>query len=453
MNEKVKDENTQKQVDASGIETCKQKITSIINEFTNALMFFQYIFLILPYGFLSITGINVPYTEDGFVAGFLMLIFITGPCIGFIGLLFWQLFLKKGLFKPNAFTRNETRLVSIFGCIVSAFAMMFYFVCRDGWHSDLNTLLAFIFLSILSSILAYFGMLGFKFPRGKTLFGLGFGFALVFVGLLYLLMILNFEYLLIGAMVTCLVVAPLNVVNSNPSNASTSSDNEKSNTLKFAWFEKAIEKKNIRNSITSIILTFIFLGVSNFFGSIQYFKYPNLAFWLEALIFFISTAITLNISNRLFKKQPVDRLILSIFVIAIANAILSDAIPAYHNRVPEMIISGIILGCSFTLLLRFRERQATFKSIFDWPSTTTVSIFYWIFLASLFGLIFSFTLRWSSLGLDMNGTLPIKTVFQSIFFVVILIGLGSISSSAKILKKIESGDDGRIHQVPSRKGR
>ena len=69
------------------------------HELVYGLALFQFLFVYLPYGFLNIAGVNVPYTDVGFLLAFVMIIGLSGIILGAFTFMIYNAQKKKKAFK------------------------------------------------------------------------------------------------------------------------------------------------------------------------------------------------------------------------------------------------------------------------------------------------------------------------------------------------------------------
>ncbi|MHA1793210.1 MAG: hypothetical protein ACTSVI_11235 [Promethearchaeota archaeon] len=422
--------------------------TAFVLELSSSLAFFQFALLVLPYGFLNLTGINLPYTDTGFIIGFLLLLFCVGPALGIINVILTKFKDRRERYSSVKATNPGKSISMILLPYLNALMLfLLFFINKDGWHSEMIPVFIYLFTTLSSGILARSGLSNLLISRGSKSMGLGMALSMLMVLLIFFAASFNFELLMFFGAILSLSIPPLvSLIKNVENDASPPTEDENSNIigLKYAWFDKIFKKKDKRAGLNFAIIVLMATALSNLFSSIIYFRYPHLDFTAQVFAFFLATIISTPLLLRLYSNRPVSSLIIiSIAVLAILEP-LGDYLPGFANGIIIQLASGAVFSAGIILLLRAKEYRAGSGSIVDSPGSVISSIYTMLFVSALIGLLISLSLTLGSLGADTEGYLPVRIIFQSIILFISIMSFIDLGTSAKEFKKIEKGEKRKV---------
>ncbi len=147
-------------------------LRNALQNLPNALAFFQFMLVILPFGFCSITGTSIPYANQDFIGAFVLLLAGTGPALAFIAfvLMKWQ---RHGTEPENATTlKGKSLLMPAVAYGSSVLGILLYFIELDGWISEIVPMLVYFVGMLVSGALAMLGLMKRQDANGDALPGL-----------------------------------------------------------------------------------------------------------------------------------------------------------------------------------------------------------------------------------------------------------------------------------------
>ncbi|MFX0102033.1 MAG: hypothetical protein ACFFCS_20880 [Candidatus Hodarchaeota archaeon] len=430
------------------VETEKSKISKknsnliqLCHELVFGLALFQFLFLYLPYGFISLAGVNLPYTNIPFLLAFLMVMGLTGIILGIFTFMIYKAQKKSKIFEGTSISDKETIIASISSYLTALINFWLFFVNANGWQSDFIPVLIF-FLGILASgLLAIIGLSCIYVSRKGVYSGLGVLISLGIVSALYLLTELEFEWILIGnGSIVLIIPILISYVKEHQHNLPLK-NREEDLVPKIAWFDKGLERLTNRSAFDSLITLSIALSMSNLFATLIYIKVPDARFGIEALSFFIGAIIGVGIFLVLVKGKPLDLPILLVTGVSLVNLILNQSINRFANTILSLMISGFCMGVSLSLLIRHKEKRSGYPKLQDAPGGRIIELFYNLFFAAVIGLFSNLTLTLAALDPDQPQTpLPARLIFQGILLAFVIINLLTLNQGKTRMVKIDRGE-------------
>ncbi len=406
-----------------------------------ALAVLQFLLVTLPYGFCNLAGINIPYSDAGFLTGLLVLLLLTGPLLGMIAFALMKAEIKMIATTGGRFDSVHARMMPLASYGMAFMSMLLYFTVVDGWLSELVPMMVYFAYVLVSGVVAMLGLMARRvYSQGSRVQAFGFCLAFLVTGAAWLFpAITGLEMLLVAGMIIAIAIPPLLALDRAAVPPSVPTTDPRPAT-RFAWCDNVLEKGGPRSWMTTALALLLSIGLGNFFATLFYLKTPVPAYPLQALLFFAGIATSMAAFSIAFKTRNSDGLIWFAFATMIAITILNDLLPGFSNSPVSLLVNGIGTGATFTLVLRFQAFRNGHAKLPDFPGNRTVEFFYYTFLAALFGLIFSLTVTWEGLRVDIPGTLPARILFGGIVIGLALIILATFNSNSRYLKKVDRGE-------------
>ena len=408
-----------------------------MNESTAALGLFQFILVYLPYGFNSLAGINLPYTDTAFLIMFIILLAGTGFIYAAINLVVFK-GKKEQTEEDTKKIRNRKLAYQIsFSYIAAVISFILLLMNRDGWHSELIPLLIFMIGAIISGLNAAISLERIDFRNMHKTAGVGIVITCVGIGFSYYLLIPlgNHMILLINGVINLILPILLSL-----RKAKIIDQKKKEPSLKFAWFDKHLDKNSLRNAITTVALFLVTAATSNLFATMNYLSLPEPTYGLHVLMFMIGTGTSAAIFIYISRNSNILPMIVVSFASLITNLVFMQIIPNFNNDPVSLLISGIGLGSGVSILLRVQHMRSQYKVIVDNPGARAIELFYLIFIAALFGLLYNLTVSFEALGADIAGYLPARSIFQGTLLAISFFALLNANSYDKYFKKLDKGE-------------
>nr|MDO8086774.1 hypothetical protein [Candidatus Sigynarchaeum springense] len=413
----------------------------ILSELASALPVLSYLLACLPFGFCSLAGINVPYTEGGFVGGFVLMIVAPMFVFTLINKFLMKIREKKGMFKDGIINSKDSSAASIIAYLAAFASLGMFFISQDGWHSEFLPMLLYLGVVFSSGAYAMLTMPRLRIDGAPGKPGAGIAVAFAVLAVLYLAFAqYGFHYLLLINAICILATPPLLAI-SRIGPELPQKEGEATPALpRFAWFEKAFKEVGQRSAVTGLAWWLVLIAASNLLAPIIYLKIPAIMFQWQAFCYFLGAAGGIIIFAILFKDKPSERLILATVIVLVACLVLNEAIPTFANNPASLVISGAGLGAAVTLLLKAQQVRSAYPNVSDQPAARIAGAYYVVFLAALMGLLYNATIDMTSLGASGTGSLPARTIFQSIFFAICLFTVLGLNSQAVLQDQIERGE-------------
>ncbi|MEX2715352.1 MAG: hypothetical protein Q6370_003515 [Candidatus Sigynarchaeota archaeon] len=413
----------------------------ILAELASALPVFSYLLACLPFGLCSLAGINMPYTDGGFVGGFVLMIVAPMFVFTLINKMFMQIRKKKELFKDGIANSRDSSVASVIAYVAAFSSLMMFFFSQDGWRGDFLHMLLYLGVVFASGAYAMLVMPRLRIDSAPGKPGVGIAVALAVLGVLYLVFApYGFHYLLLINAICILAAPPLLAISRLGPQVPKKEGKASSALPRFAWFEKAFKDVGQRNALTGLAWWLVMIAVSNLLAPIIYLKIPAIMFQWQAFCYFLGAAAGIVVFALLFKDKPSERLILATVIVLVVCLVLNEAIPAFANNPASLVIGGAGLGAAITLLLKAQQVRSTYPNVSDQPAARIAGAYYVVFLASLMGLLYNATIDMTSLGASGTGSLPARTIFQCIFFAICLFTVLGLNSQAVLQGQIERGE-------------
>lgn len=410
------------------------------HELVFGLAFFQFLFLYIPYGFINIAGINLPYTNIPFILAFVMMLVLTGIILGIFTFIIYKAQKKSIIFEGTNISTKETMITSAIAYLTAAINFWLFFININGWQSEFFPVTVYFLGILMSGLLSIIGLSSIYVSRKSVNAGLGLILSLVIVGASYLLTHFEFEWLLVANASIVLIIPPLLSIVKNGQYKLPIKNISEDLVPKIAWFEKALERPPNRAKFENVIGLSVIISTSNLFATLIYLKIPFPNFEYQALSFFIGAAIGVIIFITLFKNKRLDIPIFLGTGLSLVNLALMEIIPRFGNNVLSSLISGFCLGTSLSMLIRYKEKRASEPKVQDSPGSRLIELFYGFFVAVLFGLLYNVTLTLMAIDPELPETpLPARLIFQGVLIFLVVMNLLSLNASKTRLTRIEKG--------------
>ncbi|NMC06614.1 MAG: hypothetical protein GYA24_15460 [Candidatus Lokiarchaeota archaeon] len=409
----------------------------------NALAFLQFMLVFLPFGFCSVTGTSIPYSNEGFIAGFVLLLAGSGPSLGVIAfiLMKWQ---RRGNGIANQASKdNRSLLMPTIAYSTAVLCILLYFIEQDGWISHLVPILVYFAGTLVSGTLAMLGLMNRRETSNVSIPGLDVAIALGIIGGLYLIPA-NFglpALLLVNVMIG-LAIPPL-LASSHASGESTSRPTSSTGPepVPFAWCDKFLQTGNgPRTWMGTAIMLLIAISLGNLFSAVLYMNRPFPMYALHAIVFFIAVPCSVIAFSAAFKKHETTILFIIVLACTIASMVLGDYLPGFSKNPGSLVISGVATGGALSLLFKFQETRKSSDRLKDFSGNRVLETFYYTLLAALFGLLYSLTISWEGLlREDVPGYLPARLLIGGIALAFVVIILSVLTGNSKYLRDVERG--------------
>ncbi|MBN2152471.1 MAG: hypothetical protein JW839_13545 [Candidatus Lokiarchaeota archaeon] len=414
---------------------------ALLAELASALPVCSYLLACLPFGFCSLAGINVPYTEGGFLGGFLLMILAPAFVFTLINKYLMRIREKKGLFKDGIVNSRDSSVASTIAYVAAFASFCMFIISQDGWHSEIGHMLLYLGVVFSSGTCAMLAMPRLRIDGAPGVPGIGIAVALAAIGVLYVIFApIGFHYLLLIHAICVLAAPPLLAVARALPQLPPRPPERARLLPRFAWFEKAFKEVSQRGAMTGLAWMLAMVATSNFLASVIFLKIPSVSFQMQALAFFLGAAGGIAAFGLFFKEKPSELLMLLTGIILVACLVLNEAIPAFANNPASLAISGAGLGAAIVLLLKFQQVRSNFPNVSDQPAARVSGGYYVVFLAALAGLFCNLTVDFTSLGSSQPGSLPVRAIFQGIFLAICLFSVLGLHSQAVLQGQIERGE-------------
>jgi len=348
---------------------------------------------------------------------------------------------KAGEIGGPKFNNIHAKAMPIASYGLAVVMMLVFFLLPDGWVSELVPIIVYFVGTLVSGFVAMLGLMARRiFSQRSRVPNLGFLFAFLVIGVAWLFPATwGLEMLLVVGMVIAIAIPPLLVLEKvgRPSSLPTLDAYKE---VAFAWCDKALEKGGPRSWMTTALTLLLTLGMGNFFATVFYLNTPAPVFSMQALMFFVGIAAGVGAFSIAFKARKSDLLILIGISITAFMLIINDVLLGFANSPVSLLVNGLGTGAIITLLLKFQAVRNNHAKFPDFPGNRTIEFFFYTFLAALFGLIFSLTVTWEGLRVDIPGYLPPRIIFGAIVVAFAIIILATFNSNARYLAKVEKGE-------------
>jgi hypothetical protein len=426
--------------------TNSKGLTSLRNalqNLPNALAFFQFMLVFLPFGLCSITGTSIPYSNEEFVGAFALLLAGTGPALGLIAfvLMKWH---RHGAEPENTTTlKGKSLLMPVVAYGTVVLGIVLFFMEKDGWISDLVPMLAYFVGTLVSGALAMLGLMNRRETSDKLLPGLDLVLALGIIGGLYMIpAYFGLPTLLLVEIVVALSIPPLLALPPIGREASsTASTAPQAGPSPFAWCDRFLDTGNgPRTWMGTAIMLLLALAFGNLFSAIFYLNRPFPMYSIQAMTFFIATACSVLAFTTIFKKRDSTILFIIVLACVIVAMVLGDFVHGFSNNPVSLVISGIAAGGALSLFFKFQETRKGSDRLKDFSGNRVLETFYYILLSTMFGLLFSLTISWEGLLREpMAGNLPARLLIGGMALAFVVIIFSVFTGNSRYLRDVERG--------------
>nr|MDO8119519.1 hypothetical protein [Candidatus Sigynarchaeota archaeon] len=418
-------------------------LSNALQNLPNALAFFQFMLVFLPFGLCSITGTSIPYTNEGFIVAFVLLLAGSGPALAFIAfsLMKWQ---RRGAEPENATKlKGKSLLMPLIAYGSSVFGIMLFFIEQDGWISELVPMLVYFVGMLVSGTLAMLGLMNRQDANDDALPCLDLVLALGIIGALYLIPA-NFglpSLLLVEIMVTLSIPPQLAAAVTNTRSGPPTGSTQQNEPSPFAWCDRFLKTGNgPRTWMGTAIMLLLALAFGNLFSAIFYLNRPFPMYTKQAMTFFIAIACSILVFTAVFKKRDATIIFIVVLACVILTMMLGDFVRGFSNDPISLVISGVAAGGGLCLLFKFQETRKKSERLKDFSGNRVLETFYYILLSTLLGLIFSLTISWEGLLREpMVGNIPVRLLIGGVVLAFVVIIFSVFSANARYLTGMDRG--------------
>lgn len=366
----------------------------MIKDLPYMLAFFQFMLVYLPFGFCNLAGINVPYTDPGFIAGMLVLLFASGFAFGLICVLLIKLQRKAGPPGSWTFFENRPLIVAVISYAYAVISMILYFVEIHGWLSEIGPMMLYFVGILISGTLAMFGLMAKNAAHDDRVPDISIAIAVIVIGVLWLLpAMFGLQLLLIDDMIIAIAIPPMISLERFSREGKLPDEEPATSSKTFAWCDKVLATGDgPRAWIGTTFMLFLTITLGYLFSAIFYLKTPIYAFAFQVFMFCVGTSASILVFMVAFKNRKVDILIFVTLGILIVLLLVGDLVFGFAYTPLALLVDGVGAGGALTMIFKLQDTRNDISPLKDFAGSRIVEIYYYVFLAAILGLGFSFSI-------------------------------------------------------------